>query len=99
MRVDITPYLDEYLGREITVVSHSNRTLSGRKGIVLMETKKTLVIRSDKNVIVPKQTGKFTLNFDGLPQVIDGDLILMRPEERIKNQKRIVKALRKEGKY
>lgn len=93
MRTDIRPYLEEYLGCEIEVVNHSNRNNEGKSGIVFQESRRMFTIMGESKMYIPKHTGKFRIKLGSSAFTIEGDAILMRPEDRLKNQRKILKTL------
>ena len=84
-------YFHELIGLEVEIIDHTDSTLRGIKGLVVDETRNTLRVLtiSDKEKVVPKHGGKFLFK---LPKTISvevlGDLIIGRPEERLKKIKR-----------
>ncbi len=75
------------IGMEVTVASSTDPTKVGRKGVVLTETSKTLSLGSGGRAIrVEKRGGAFVVS--GSEEVILGDDISGRPEERLGGRKR-----------
>ncbi|MAU73637.1 MAG: hypothetical protein CMA22_00115 [Euryarchaeota archaeon] len=63
------------------VISSADNTLVGRQGLVIDETKKTIMMSENGNqVILGKASIKFTI--DDSDVVIDGALVGQRPENR-----------------
>lgn len=93
MKTDITAYLREYLGTEIEVLQHSNKNNEGKSGIVFHESRRMFTIVGKSRTEIPKHTGIFRIKLDSSTFIIEGDAILMRPEDRIKNQRKILKTL------
>ncbi len=86
----------EFLGREITVVESTNPTIEGIKGSVVNETKNMFLIASSGRVIkVPKSICRFSINMGERKFVVDGKFICYRPENRLKEIRRITKSMRK----
>jgi len=79
----------ELIGLKVKVLSHSDPTVVGLEGIVIDETRNTLVIRSrngDKRVF--KHCGVFRFFLPNNVVVdVDGTLIVGRPEDRLKRIK------------
>jgi len=75
----------ELVGLRLRVVRASDGGMIGMEGTVVDETRGTVVIEGDARRTLPKRgtTFEFTLE-DGSVQVIDGDTITFRPEDRIK---------------
>ncbi len=69
-----------WLSRKIEVTESSDPTLVGISGMVLDETKRTIVVNNgSKEVTLAKDTIKFTIE----EEEIDGSIVGQRPEERI----------------
>ena len=78
----------ELIGLECEITRSSDPTLVGRKGVVVDETKNTLVLQTEKKEIrVPKQTGVFRFRLETRWVEIDGAVITQRPEDRIKKHR------------
>lgn len=74
----------ELMGLHAEVLSSTCPNLVGFEGIVVDETKNTLVIRvDDTEKRIPKQGTRFRFRIDG-GVVIDGARLLHRPEDRTK---------------
>ncbi|MCY0852021.1 MAG: ribonuclease P protein component 1 [Thermoplasma acidophilum] len=85
-------YLDEFTGMELSIVDSPNRSEVGRTGLVSFETKNMLEIDTGRRRIkIPKHLRKFRIN----GQFVDGDLINMRPEDRLREYRRILRDLRR----
>ncbi len=90
--MDAKDYAREFIGSTIRVISHSNSLFKGLEGEILDETARTFRIRSHgKLKIIPKATGKFMITSDRFNLKVQGSSILMRPEERLKNLRKILK--------
>jgi len=69
-----------WLSRKIEVTESSDPTLVGISGMVLDETKRTIVVNNgSKEVTFAKDTIRFTIE----DEEIDGSIVGQRPEERI----------------
>jgi len=80
--------LHELIGLESMVMASSNPTSKGIKGIVVDETKNTLVIEQDdvrKRIIKQDSVFRFKLP-NGTILEIDGSAIIGRPEDRVKKK-------------
>ena len=80
--------LHELIGLEFIVMASSNPTSKGIKGIVVDETKNTLVIEQDdvrKRIIKQDSVFRFKLP-NGTILEIDGSAITGRPEDRVKKK-------------
>ncbi|MCS7112263.1 MAG: ribonuclease P protein subunit [Ignisphaera sp.] len=81
----------ELIGLNVTVLSHSDKGLVGRRGIIVDETVNTLKIldQRGREITVPKLYGVFRIM---LPEKsyadIDGSVIVGRPEDRLKKIKK-----------
>lgn len=97
--MEIKDYAREFTGAHISVISHSNPLYAMMEGSVAEETARTFRIDVGGNTrTVPKTTGKFTISSDRFELTVRGDSILMRPEERLKNLRRIIRD-EKKGDY
>ncbi len=76
----------ELIGLEVQVLHHLSENYVGLKGIVIDETKNSLLIltsKGDKRIL--KKGGKFLFKLsDKVYALINGEDILARPEERVK---------------
>lgn len=72
----------EFIGMQTSIVDSSNKSLIGLNGKITHETKSTFTINTNTgSKIIPKQHNSWKFEND---QVINGDLIAKRPEDRIK---------------
>lgn len=82
----------ELIGLKIRIVSHSDPSLVGKSGVVVDETSNTLVIlenRKNKKIRVTKCYGIFEFELQSKERIIiDGSLLLGRPEDRLKRMLR-----------
>jgi len=80
----------ELIGLKAKVVKSSNPSYVGISGVVVDETRNTLVIRQDNRdrvVVKDQAVFQFTLS-DGTVMEVEGGVILGRPEDRVKKQVR-----------
>lgn len=80
----------ELIGLKAKVVKSSNPSYVGISGVVVDETRNTLVIRQDNRdrvVVKDQAVFQFTLS-DGTVMEVEGSVILGRPEDRVKKQVR-----------
>lgn len=78
----------EFIGLEIEVINSKNHSLNGLKGVVVDETKNTLIIETDKGLkSLLKSQINFGFSYDQKKYIVDGTKICFRPEERIKKIK------------
>lgn len=77
---------DEFIGCEIRVIQSKNKDLENIKGKIIDETKNTFKVLTYDNQkkILLKQGCVFLIN----NQQINGDKIIQKPEERIKESRR-----------
>ena len=75
----------ELVGLRLRVVRASDGGLVGMEGTVVDETRETLVIEGETRRTLPKRGTAFEFTLDeGSHQVLEGDAIAFRPEDRIK---------------
>lgn len=90
--MDVRDYLREFICAEISVLKHSNQSIIGLSGHIVDETARTFRVETDGGLkIIPKDTGRFTIRSAGFNITVKGSSIMMRPEERLKNLRRIMK--------
>ena len=71
-----------WIGRDLEVVKSFDPTYHGRRGIVVEETQRTLIISENgRNICLPKQEIDFRLDCDDI--IIKGSFVLQRSEDRI----------------
>ena len=69
-----------WISRKIQVTDSTDPTLVGMSGMVLDETRRTILVNTgSKEVTLAKDTIRFTIDDEN----IDGTLVGQRPEERI----------------
>ncbi len=72
----------EFIGMQTSIIDSSNKSLVGMSGKITYETKSTFTISTNVgSKVIPKQHNSWKFAND---QVINGDLIAKRPEDRIK---------------
>jgi len=72
----------EFIGMQTSIIDSSNKSLVGMSGKITYETKSTFTISTNAgSKVIPKQHNSWKFAND---QVINGDLIAKRPEDRIK---------------
>ncbi|MDG6225709.1 MAG: ribonuclease P protein subunit [Candidatus Thermoplasmatota archaeon] len=78
--------MEELIGKDIKIRKHDMADLVGVEGIVLDETMRTFLIGTPKGRLrVPKKGSEFAFIEGGLPlDVLCGDMLLFRSEDRIK---------------
>jgi ribonuclease P protein subunit POP4 len=75
----------EFIGAKIKVINATNKSLQGLEGSIIDETKNSFKIKNSEQEekIVLKKGAVFMINNN----IIKGDEIIKRPEERIKLRK------------
>lgn len=90
--MNVTPAIAqmEFIGLKARVVESKQPSYKGIRGIVVDETRNTLVIRhKDEEKVVVKNVSVFHFALpDGTIIKIDGNAILGRPEDRVKKHPR-----------
>lgn len=85
----ITPYnlaRHELIGLKVKVSDSSNRYLKGISGVVIDETRNTLIVEGDDGRVrrIPKATCRFRFKLPtGLTVEVEGRILVGRPEERL----------------
>ena len=75
----------ELIGLAIEVVKSSSRSLIGKKGVIVDETRNTLTIRhKGKLTKLPKAAIVFKTEIGGKQVEVEGKSIVGRPEDRLK---------------
>lgn len=89
-------YFSDLVGRRARVVKCSNANSTGIEGTICDETMKTVHIMSEgKEKVVPKAGTVFSVEYGDGEVEVDGDAIIFRPEDRIKQHSRIEKNLKR----
>jgi len=75
----------DWIGREVKVISAKNREFFGIAGKVVDETRHLLFIRAGLRIIkIPKKGNVFELCWNNRKARVQGDVIEVAPEERLK---------------
>ncbi len=77
----------ELIGLQIEIIENKNEQLVGLKGKIIDETKNMIIIKSkegEKKII--KKDSKFKIRIDEKNILVDGSLIVGRPEKRTKKK-------------
>lgn len=70
---------------EIEVTASNNKSLIGKSGKIIDETKQTITIQSkNKKIKLIKSQIKMKTKYNNQTVEIDGNLLVNRPEDRIK---------------
>jgi len=76
---------EELIGLTIRIIDSKNKTLIGKEGKIVNETKNTITIRrKNKEKMLLKNQIKFVIKNSTNKEVIDGSLLKYKPEHRIK---------------
>ncbi len=91
----VTPYnilRHELIGLRAEVVEARDKGLVGLSGKIADETQKTLTLKSPRGLkTIPKEYVTLSIHTDsGDTLLVNGSLLLGRPEERIKKKIRII---------
>ncbi|MCL4388995.1 MAG: ribonuclease P protein subunit [Candidatus Marsarchaeota archaeon] len=90
-----TIVLHELIGLKASVVSSNDSSRNGIKGIVINETKNTVVIRTKTgDKAVPKRTSTFKFLFGRNKFTVSGEEICFRPQERLEKSFKFYKRRR-----
>ncbi|MBU5682528.1 MAG: ribonuclease P protein subunit [Candidatus Aenigmarchaeota archaeon] len=79
----------ELIGLKVKILDSKNKSLKKIKGIVVDETYNTIIIekKNKKRKIVPKKSTIFLFELDNNKKVkVLGDILIGRPEDRIKKK-------------
>ncbi len=72
----------ELIGSFVEVIQAENKQLVGIKGKVMDETRNMISLEGNKNLV--KEQVVLEISFDNQKYVIDGKLLVGRPEDRLK---------------
>lgn len=79
----------ELIGLKARIEKSLNKYLEGIEGTIINETKKTITIETEKGrKIIPKDVVTLKIDIDSKSLLVNGRLLLGRPEERIKKNVR-----------
>lgn len=75
----------ELIGLKMEVINSKNKNLIGIKGVIIDETRNTLVIKNDAKVLtLLKEQVTLKIFKDNHEIKVNGELLVGRPEDRIK---------------
>ncbi|MFH1257728.1 MAG: ribonuclease P protein subunit [Candidatus Micrarchaeota archaeon] len=75
--------LGELIGKKVRISKASSRSLQGKEGTIIDESKNTFLLdASGRRIVVPKKGNVFLFEPEGLN--VDGSLLICRPEDRTK---------------
>lgn len=80
----------EIIGLEAEIIRCSEKGLIGVAGKIIDETRQTMIVqRKDRRLIVPKNTAVFQIYLPNGEEIeVQGQVLLGRPEDRIKTRVR-----------
>ena len=80
----------ELIGLDVKIVHSSNRSILGRSGLIVNESKNMLTLsRKGRKVLIPKSVATFRFKLaDGRIVEVDGSRLVGRPENRLKTKVR-----------
>jgi len=85
MSSEDTVYTFEFTGSELEVIESAHYGFKEVQGRVIDETKNMFVIADEgKKRMIPKKGNQFKLTINGRQNVLDGNRLIHRPEDRIK---------------
>jgi len=75
----------ELIGLEVEIADSTNKFQVGVKGLVVDETKNTLIIETEKGIKkIQKKGSTFIFKISNEKVKVNGNKIAVRPEERLK---------------
>jgi len=78
-------YTFEFIGSDLEVIEATEKNYQELQGKIIDETKNMFVISDEgKNKMVPKEGNRFKLTINGRNNILDGNKLKYRPEDRIK---------------
>lgn len=78
-------YTFEFMGSEIKITESPHHGYKGMQGKVIDETKNMFVIEDEgEKKKIPKKGNRFKLTINGRHNLLDGNKLTHRPEDRIK---------------
>jgi len=78
----------ELIGLHAVVVDHTDRTLRGRRGVVVDETMNTIVVdEGGKHIKIPKLGARIIFKLPDKDVEVFGEMLIGRPEDRVKRYK------------
>ncbi|MCG3107768.1 Ribonuclease P protein component 1 [Metallosphaera sp. J1] len=75
----------DLIGKRVRIVTHSDPSLVGREGVIILETEKTLVVDTgDSTISVYKPNGIYEIDFKRRRLSICGDALIGKPIKRLR---------------
>ncbi len=88
-------YISELIGNEISVKKSSNVNNVSIHGKLINETKNMMFIKNGNKIMkIQKHKTIFTIKYGNCLYDVNGDMIIIRPEDRTKDKRKIYKRLR-----
>ncbi len=82
----ITRYPHELIGEKVKIAKATNKSLEGVSGEIVDETRQLILVQTENKVVKVLKTVIIELELLGSGQVLSGEEISKRPEERIKGK-------------
>lgn len=80
---------DELIGLNVDIIRCTNPYVQNIKGVVVDETKNTLIIKQDKaNKVVNKENTILKFELKGKSIKVNGSKLIGRPEDRVKEKRK-----------
>ncbi|MFH0832678.1 MAG: ribonuclease P protein component 1 [Candidatus Aenigmatarchaeota archaeon] len=76
----------ELIGLQCEIIDACNKSQIGLKGRIVDETLKTVMIKDEKKLRIPKKGTVFRLILGKQRVDVNGNFIISRPEDRIKKK-------------
>jgi ribonuclease P protein subunit POP4 len=76
----------ELIGLQCEITDASNKSQVGLKGKIVDETLRTVIIKNEKKIRIPKKDTVFRLNLGKQKVDVVGNFMIARPEDRIKKK-------------
>ncbi len=78
-------YTFEFIGSDLEVIEATDQSHEKIQGKIVDETRNVFVISDEgKNKMIPKKGNHFKLTINGRHNILDGNRLKYRPEDRIK---------------
>ncbi len=78
-------YTFEFIGSDLEVLESNHDGFREVKGKVTGETQQTFLVESEgREKTLPKKGNHFKLTMDGRDNILEGNKLICRPEDRIK---------------
>ncbi|ABP94276.1 MULTISPECIES: ribonuclease P protein component 1 [Metallosphaera] len=75
----------DLIGKRVRILTHSDPSLVGREGIIILETEKTFLVKAGDNAFsVYKPNGIYEIDFKRRRLTICGDALIGKPIKRLR---------------